>query len=88
LKLQEGRVRLDNRKKCFTVRVVRHWNRLLRGVVDVPSLEVFKVRFEDEALRNLVQWKVSLRMAGGLDWMVCECPFQPKTFCDLMIQSQ
>ncbi|KFZ52920.1 hypothetical protein N321_13280, partial [Antrostomus carolinensis] len=44
---------LDIRKKFFTVRVVRHWNRLAKEVVDAPSLEVFKARL-DEALRNLV----------------------------------
>jgi len=27
-KLKEGKFRLDIRKKCVTVRVVRHWNRL------------------------------------------------------------
>ncbi|KFZ50946.1 hypothetical protein N321_07845, partial [Antrostomus carolinensis] len=43
----------DIRKKCFTVRVVRHWNRLPEEVVDAPSLEVFKARLE-EALSNLV----------------------------------
>ena len=52
-KLKEGRFRLDVRKKFFTVRVVRHWNRLPRGAVDVPSLEVFKARL-DGALSNLV----------------------------------
>ncbi|KFM05055.1 hypothetical protein AS27_15710, partial [Aptenodytes forsteri] len=52
-KLQEGRFRLDIRKKFFTVRVVRHWNRLPRQVVDLPSLEVFKARL-DEALSNLI----------------------------------
>ena len=52
-KLKEGRFRLDVRKKLFTVRVVRHWNRLPREVVDAPSLEVFKARL-DGALSNLV----------------------------------
>ncbi|KFW01165.1 hypothetical protein N327_09940, partial [Fulmarus glacialis] len=52
-KLKEGRFRLDMRKKFFTMRVVRHWNRLLREAVDAPSLEVFKARL-DGALSNLV----------------------------------
>ncbi|GAB0191963.1 hypothetical protein GRJ2_001661600 [Grus japonensis] len=52
-KLKEGRFRLDVRKKFFTVRVVRPWNRLPRDVVDAPSLEVFKARL-DEALGNVV----------------------------------
>ncbi|KGL94596.1 hypothetical protein N301_10798, partial [Charadrius vociferus] len=52
-KLQEGRFRLDIRKKFFTVRLVRHWNRLPREAVDAPSLEVFKARL-DGALSNLV----------------------------------
>ena len=52
-KLKEGRFRLDVRKKLFTVRVVRHWNRLPREAVDAPSLEVFKARL-DGALSNLL----------------------------------
>ncbi|KFQ01129.1 hypothetical protein N330_09033, partial [Leptosomus discolor] len=51
--LGEGRFRLDTRKKFFTLRVVRHWNRLPKEVVDAPSLEVFKTRL-DGALGNLV----------------------------------
>ena len=39
--------------KFFTVRVVRHWTRLLREVVDAPSLEVFKASL-DGALSNLI----------------------------------
>jgi len=45
-KLEEGRSRLDSRKKFFTVRVVRHWNRLLSEAVNVPSLEAFKARLD------------------------------------------
>ncbi|KFR10453.1 hypothetical protein N306_07766, partial [Opisthocomus hoazin] len=52
-KLKEGRFRLDIRKKFFTKRVVRHWNRLPREAVDAPSLEVMKARL-DGALSNLV----------------------------------
>ena len=51
--MKEGRLKLDVRKKFFTVRVVRHWNRLPREVVDAPSLEVSKARL-DGALSNLV----------------------------------
>jgi len=52
-KLKEGRFRLDIRKKFFTLRVVSHWHRLPREVVDVHSLAVFKARL-DGALSNLV----------------------------------
>ncbi|PKU41396.1 hypothetical protein llap_8303 [Limosa lapponica baueri] len=40
-KLEEGRFRLDIRKKFFTVRVMRHWDRFLMEVVDAQSLEAF-----------------------------------------------
>ncbi|KFR06812.1 hypothetical protein Y956_10102, partial [Nipponia nippon] len=52
-KLKEDRFGLDIRKKFFTMRVVRHWNRLPREAVDAPSLEMFKARL-DGALSNLV----------------------------------
>ncbi|KFU87977.1 hypothetical protein M959_07707, partial [Chaetura pelagica] len=52
-KLKEGRFRIDTRNKFFTMRVVRHWNRLPQEVVEAPSLEVFKARL-DEALCSLV----------------------------------
>ncbi|KFV63366.1 hypothetical protein N307_04331, partial [Dryobates pubescens] len=52
-KLEEDRFKLDLRKKFFTVRVVRHWNRLPREVVEAPSLDVFEARL-DVALGNLV----------------------------------
>ena len=49
--LKEGRFRLDTRKKFFTVRVVKHWHRLPREVVDAPSLGTFR---SDRALSNLI----------------------------------
>jgi len=52
-KEEEGIFRLDIRKKFFTVRVVRHWNRLSSEVVDAPSLQASKARL-DGAVSNLV----------------------------------
>ena len=53
LNWKEGRFRLDIREKFFTLRVVRHWDRLPREVVAAPSLEVFRGRL-DGALSTLV----------------------------------
>ncbi|KFP16508.1 hypothetical protein Z169_09161, partial [Egretta garzetta] len=52
-KLNQGRFRLDIRKKFFTMRVVKHWNRLPREVVEAPSQETFNARL-DGALSSLM----------------------------------
>ena len=52
-KLKGGKFRLDIRRNFFTQRVVTHWNRLPKEVVDAPSLEAFKAKL-DVALGSLV----------------------------------
>ncbi|RMC17200.1 hypothetical protein DUI87_05777 [Hirundo rustica rustica] len=78
----------DNFPNFFTIeciltstKVVKHWNRLPREIVDVPFLEVFQTKL-DESLKNLLLSKLSLPMAEGLELDELSGPFQPKPFCD------
>jgi len=52
-KLQRGRFGLDINKNFLSERVVMHWNRLPREVVESLSSEVFE-KHRDVALRNMV----------------------------------
>jgi len=51
-KLKHGKFHLNTRNN-FTLRVMEHWNRLPRAVVDSPSLEIFNMRL-DEVLCTLL----------------------------------
>jgi len=61
------------------VKVVGHWNRLPKEVVDAPSLEAFKARLV-RALSNPLGGAPAY--TRGLEQDDHECPFQPKPFCD------
>jgi len=67
---------LDIKRKFFTQRVVMHWNRFPKEVVDAPSLEAFKARL-DVALGSLVCWLGTLHIAGGGNWMTIVVLFNP-----------
>jgi len=52
-KLKHRKFHLNMRKKFFTLRVMEPWNRLPRGAVESPSLEIFKTLL-DKVLCSLL----------------------------------
>ena len=75
---------MEIRKKFFTQRVVTHWSRLPKVVVDAPFLEAFKARL-DVALGSLVLWLATLHIVAGLKLNDHYGPFQPRPFYDSMV---
>jgi len=52
-KLKHRKFHLNMRKNFFTLRVMEHWNRLPREVVESPSVEISKIHL-DKVLCNLL----------------------------------
>jgi len=52
-KLEQRKFRLNMRKNFFPLRVMEHWHRLPRDVVESPSLEIFKTHL-DKVLSSLL----------------------------------
>jgi len=46
LDMKHRKFRLNIRKNFFPLRVMEHWNRLPREVVESPSLEIFKTHVD------------------------------------------
>jgi len=61
-KLKHRKFCLNMRENFFTLRVIEHWNRLPREVVESHSLEIFKTRL-DKILCNLLPVTL-LRQSG------------------------
>ena len=68
----------------FTVRLVRHWHRLLRDVVDVPSLETFKVRLVG-AQSTCCSCRCPCSLQGSWTRWPLKGLFQLKQFCEMPI---
>lgn len=68
---------MNVRKNFFIVRVIRHWIKLPREVIDVPWLSVFN-RHSDSALIAILQLVDSAEVVRQLISMIFEDPIYPK----------
>ena len=76
LKLVHRKFHANMRKNFFTVRVMEHWNRLPRGIVESPV---------ETHMGSCVTYCREPTFAGGLDSMISRGPLQPLQFCDSVI---
>ena len=58
-------------EEIFPVRLVRPWHSLTREAADSSPLEIFKETLDGAIL---LQWKVSLPMAGDWNWIIFRIP--------------
>ena len=65
LKLEHKTTHANSQKNHFTVRVMEHWKRLPRGLVESPSMQISKTHLG----AYLCLCKV-LALAGGLELMI------------------
>lgn len=68
--MKECTLKLDIKRKFFTVGIFRHWIRLPREVLDFPSFKVFKTRL-DEALSRKFP---ALGRGVGIKWSLRAFP--------------
>ena len=64
LKLEQRKFHSNVQKNFFMVRVMEHWSRLPREVVESPSMEIFKIHLDAYLCCRVPA------TAGGLDLMV------------------
>jgi len=85
-KLCQWRFRLDVRKRFFTKRMIKHWNRISREVVSVSYLSVFQ-RLLDKTLKSMLQLLVSPEVVRQLNQMIFVGPFQLELFYSILFYS-
>lgn len=73
-KLNKDQFRLEVKKKFFMLGGIKHWHKLPREVVDASSLETFNITL-DRALGNMIYWKGSFLIEGGLNYKPLSVPF-------------